>query len=85
MAAQVARRVSKGHGVAASKLRPCPRVDGPIKKPPANALVCEVAEEAPVRVELTMSDLQSDALATWLRRRVKITLIVSTDKSLNLA
>ena len=24
--------------------------------------------EAPVRVELTMSDLQSDALATWLRR-----------------
>lgn len=26
-------------------------------------------QEAPVRVELTMSDLQSDALATWLRRR----------------
>jgi hypothetical protein len=29
---------------------------------------CEKTGEAPVRVELTMADLQSAALATWLRR-----------------
>ena len=32
------------------------------------AMLAASFSEAPVRVELTMADLQSDALATWLRR-----------------
>ena len=45
------------------------------KRPLASRGSQRPSQEAPVRVELTMSDLQSDALATWLRRHHRRRLI----------